>query len=473
VQEVNIQPRSADRFASVLGQATVDDIHRLAMNLRQKLRGRTIWNINSTAAGGGVAEMLHTLLAYARGLGVDTRWLVIGGNPEFFRITKRLHNALHGEPGDGSALDRAASEIYEHVCEQNAIGLNTFIRPEDVVILHDPQTAGGTGVLWRCHIGSDVQTEEGDRAWAFLQPYLKKANAFIFSRFAYLPDFLYHGRCLVSPPSVDPFSPKNQDMDEQTVRAILVKTGLIAGEAGNGTARFFQDDGRPRRVERSAEVLREGPPPSWDTPLVVQVSRWDRLKDPLGVLEGFVRGVNTSDPDRAHLVLAGPSVAAVSDDPEGAEVYEEVAQAWRSLPSEQRRRVHLVTLPMDDLQENAAMVNALQRHAAVVVQKSLREGFGLTVTEAMWKTRPVIASAVGGIRDQIEHGVSGLLLKNPRDLAGFAGAIRQVLANQGFAERLGRNARRRVCQNYLGLSIVAKYDDLVERLEYDLQYAAP
>jgi trehalose synthase len=199
---------------------------------------------------------------------------------------------------------------------------------------------------------------------------------------------------------------------------------------------------------------------------VVQVSRWDRLKDPVGVLLGFVRSMESSR-NAADLVLAGPCVKAVADDPEGAEVYREVVARWKTLSPEHRSHVHLVTFPMDDLEENAAMVNALQRHAAVVIQKSLREGFGLTVTEAMWKSRPVIASAVGGIRDQIQHGVSGLLLKDPHNLDSFAGAVTQLLENDRLAERLGRNARRQVTQNFLGLRILSKYDDLLERLEHD------
>jgi trehalose synthase len=160
-------------------------------------------------------------------------------------------------------------------------------------------------------------------------------------------------------------------------------------------------------------------------------------------------------------------VSEVADDPEGAEVYAEVVEHWKNLPEMHRSRIQLATLPMEDLQENAAMVNALQRHAAVVVQKSLREGFGLTVTEAMWKSRPVIASAVGGIRGQIEHGVSGLLLRNPKDLDAYAGALIQVLSNPGMGRRLGANGRRRVIQNYLGLRLLEEYDDLIERLEHD------
>jgi trehalose synthase len=475
VQEVPIEPKPVESFTRVLGPETVESVRRVAASLQDKLNGRVIWNVNSTAAGGGVAEMLYTLLAYARGMGVDTRWLVIGGNPEFFRITKRIHNALHGEEGDGSKLDSAATRCYREVARDNFSELSSRVRSGDLVILHDPQTAGliphlvkrGVGVVWRCHIGNDIPTVEGDRAWAFLEPYLTQAHAFIFSRFSYLPDFLYHGRCLVVPPSIDPFSPKNQDMDEPTIRGILGHLDVVSGQADSGSRTFMLPDGTRSIVQRQPEIVREGPPPSLDTPLVVQVSRWDRLKDPIGVLEGFTRAVDNAKADSAQLVLVGPSVKAVADDPEGAIVFEDVVSRWRNLPKTHRERVQLVNLPMDDLYENAAMVNAIQRHAAVVVQKSRREGFGLTVTEAMWKARPVIASAVGGIRDQIEHGVSGLLLKNPDDLDAFAGAIVQVIANRGFADRLGRNARRRVGQNYLGLSILDQFDDLVERLDFD------
>jgi len=481
VQEVRINSKPATSFVDVLGDESVDAVRRLADELQRKLNGRVIWNINSTAAGGGVAEMLHTLLAYAKGLGIDTRWLVISGNSEFFRITKRLHNALHGELGDGSELDDAAVKAYEQVAAENAAELESLIRPDDVVILHDPQTAGliphlvrrGVDVIWRCHIGHDVQSTEGDRAWGFLEPYLKQASTFVFSRFSYLPDFLYHGRCMVVPPCIDPFSPKNQQLDQDTTRSILNHAGLISDPTANGSRSFVAADGRSARVDRLAEVLRTGVPPAPDVPLVVQVSRWDRLKDPVGVLQGFARAIDGASATPAELMLVGPSVSAVSDDPEGAEVFAEVVEAWKALAADTRKRVHLVNLPMDDLEENAAMVNALQRHAAVVVQKSVREGFGLTVTEAMWKARPVIASAVGGIRDQIEHGVSGLLLKNPQDLDAFAGSLRQVLRNQGFAERLGSNARTRVVQNYLGLSIVTHFDDLIERLEHDIhEFAA-
>jgi trehalose synthase len=194
-------------------------------------------------------------------------------------------------------------------------------------------------------------------------------------------------------------------------------------------------------------VTRSGPPPAADAPLVVQVSRWDPLKDMGGVMRGFVEHV--APHSDAHLALVGPSTASVSDDPEGQLVLNEITEEWRSLPDEVRDRVHLVSLPMDDPEQNGALVNAIQRHAAIVVQKSLAEGFGLTVTEAMFKGRPVIASAVGGIADQIDDQVSGVLIPDPRDLEAFGRAVLHVLQDPALAQRLGQAARQRVIDVFL------------------------
>lgn len=203
-------------------------------------------------------------------------------------------------------------------------------------------------------------------------------------------------------------------------------------------------------MRRPAQILREGPPPSADVPLVVQVSRWDRLKDMAGVLEGFARHVEHSGgPENAHLALVGPNVAGVSDDPEGRQVLDECAAIWGSLPQDRRRRIALVALPTDDVEENAAVVNAVQRHAAVVVQKSLAEGFGLTVAEAMWKSRPVVASAVGGILDQITTGQQGLLVQDPCDLEEFGAALSGLLVDAEESNRLGAAARVRIQDRFL------------------------
>jgi trehalose synthase len=195
--------------------------------------------------------------------------------------------------------------------------------------------------------------------------------------------------------------------------------------------------------------MRLGCAPTPEESLVVQVSRWDPLKDPSGVMHGFVEYLSGADTAGAHLVLAGPSVRSITDDPEQPETMDRLIAEWRSLPHDARSRIHLVNLPMADLEENAAIVNALQRHAAVVVQKSLREGFGLTVTEAMWKSRPVLASAVGGILDQIEDGHNGRLLRDPSDPAAFAQILKELLNDRKEAERLGARARKTVTEAFL------------------------
>ena len=234
-----------------------------------------------------------------------------------------------------------------------------------------------------------------------------------------------------------------------------------------GPVDFVRRDGgagtvRPHRS--SGGLLLGGDPPPVDVPLVVQVSRWDRLKDMAGVMEGFVRAVADNDLAGAHLVLAGPEVSGVSDDPEGAEVLAECRDQWQRLPPTVRGRVHLASIPMDDADENAIIVNALQRHAAVVVQKSLVEGFGLTVTEAMWKARPVVASRLGGIQDQITDGRDGLLVDDPYDLDELAGVLRRSLEDPVLAARLGAAAHARVLSEYVGDRHLEQYVELFSRL---------
>jgi len=461
-----------ERYATLLSAETIQRVMARVAVLRARLSGRVVWNVSSTAVSGGVAEMVRSLLSYARGAGVDARWAVIQGPPEFFRITKRLHNAIHGSVGDGSAIGDAERQLYEHVNVSNAAELAPMVRPGDVVIVHDPQPAGmvpallarGAHVVWRCHIGQDEVNEEVERAWRFLAPYLRGAHAYVFSRTAYVPaNHLDARRALVIPPTIDPFSAKNQPLDEQCVRAILKQAGLIQrGADGKGT--FIREDGTPGRVDRTADVVRDGDPPPETAPLVVQVSRWDHLKDPSGVLAGFAR-LDAARAHGAHLVLAGPNASGVSDDPEGASVLAGVIAEWRRLPDEVRGRVHLASLPTVDIDENAAMVNALQRHATVIVQKSLHEGFGLTVTEAMWKAKPVVASAVGGIQDQLEDGVQGLLLEDPTDRDAFAAALVRLLDDPAEARRMGDRGHARVIERYLGLDSLLRYGSLIESID--------
>ncbi|MBA2754765.1 MAG: glycosyltransferase [Chloroflexia bacterium] len=471
LHEVPVAPVSIERFTSIVGTAAMDHARQRAEWARQRLRGRTFWHVNSTSQGGGVAEMLQALLPYVRGAGIDTRWLIIEGSADFFRITKRLHHALHGSPGDGSPLGPAERETYEARLRAQRGQLLDQVKAGDVVLLHDPQTAGFVGplvdagamVIWRCHVGSDDTNEETRLGWAFLAPYLNRMAALVFSREAYIPGTVDRSRAVVIAPSIDAFSAKNQALDAPVTRAILEVANLTKGEASPAQARFRRDDGSEGHVGRPAVVVRSGDAPPWGAPLLTQVSRWDPLKDHLGVMRAFASLVDEGGARDAHLVLAGPDVAAVADDPEGAGTYADLLSAWEGLPDESRGRIHLANLPMADAEENAAIVNALQRHASVVVQKSLQEGFGLTVTEAMWKARPIIASAVGGIRDQIVDGEHGILLDDPADLGAAARAMRRLLDDREMARGLGFAARDRVQERYLGIRHLLQYVELLER----------
>lgn len=467
IRHVPVTPRPLDRFQALVGQSRVDEAHEAAGRLRERLGGRVVWNLNSTAIGGGVAEMLRSFLGYGRAEGVDVRWCVIDAPPAFFSVTKRLHNALHGFDHASAEFDQTDRELYARSLERNAADFAESVRSGDVVILHDPQTAGlaphlasmGAQVIWRCHIGSEKTTETSEEAWELLAPVLESARALIFSRAAYVPE-RWAERSAVIRPAIDPFTAKNTRLTTSEVRSILVHVGLIEGP--DGAPRYTREDGSPGRVDHCADVLRLGRAPDAEAPLVVQVSRWDRLKDPAGVISGFGRLLDTSGGAGAHLILAGPNVHAVADDPEGVQVFDEVLRVWRDLPHGDRRRVHLASLPSRDVEENAVIVNALQRHAAVVVQKSLHEGFGLTVTEAMWKERPVLASDVGGIRDQVTDGADGLLLSDPSDLDAFARALQRLLGDPGAAASLGRAARERVLHDFLSLRSLRDYAALLE-----------
>ncbi|KAB2899777.1 MAG: glycosyltransferase [Kofleriaceae bacterium] len=462
-----------ERYTRLLSAERLQPLMARVEYLRAGLVGRVVWNVSSTAAGGGVAEMVRSILSYARGAGVDARWVVIEAPPEFFRITKRLHNALHGSVGDGSDLGDAERRLFEHVGATNVAELAPLVRAGDVVIVHDPQPAGmiaallerGARVIWRCHIGADEVDDEVQRGWRFLAPYVQGAHAYVFSRAAYIPaQYIDPARAKLIAPTIDPFSAKNQPLDERSVLAILARARLVESDVDAAVGTFLREDGTPSRVDNSADVVREGAPPPASTPLVVQVSRWDELKDPAGVLEGFTR----LDPARirgAHLVLAGPNTTGVADDPEGAAVLAAVTARWRGLPVDVRRRIHLASLPTFEIEENAAIVNALQRHATVIVQKSLHEGFGLTVTEAMWKARPVVASAVGGIQDQLDDGVEGLLLDDASDLDAFAAAIARLFDDPDAARQMGIRGHARVLDHSLALNSLLSYGALIEWID--------
>jgi len=455
-----------ERYRSLLPDE-YEELERAARWAKERFAGRAIWNISSTARGGGVAEMLRCLLPYARDAGVDVRWVVLREGPEFFAVTKRLHNHLHGDPGDGGALDEPAQRLYESALRANSDALGPQMQGGDVVYLHDPQTAGmipalrerGLKVVWRCHIGVDRPNDLARGAWDFLRPFVEQASAYVFSRHEYVWDGLDREKVWCMPPVIDPFSPKNQDFAPEVTTSILKSIDLIP-DGLEGAPVFERSDGTPGRVERPATAVQEERVPA-DAKVVAQVSRWDRLKDPLGLLAMLAEHLD--DPD-LHLVLVGPDTDGVSDDPEGAAVYGEVTEAWQRLDPEPRRRAHLISLPMHDIEENAAMVNAIQRRADIVLQKSIAEGFGLTVAEAMWKRRPVVGSRVGGIQDQVEDGETGILIDDPHDLAACAAAVRTILADPARAEAMGEAARQRVIDRYLAIHRLREYVELLSGL---------
>jgi trehalose synthase len=297
--------------------------------MRERLGGRRIVNVNSTATGGGVAELLATLLGYVRGAGLEAEWLVIQGGPDFFIVTKRIHNGLYGSPGDGGELGPREREAYERTVAANIAWICAEVRKGDVVIVYDPQPAGliiplvehGAHVVWRCHVGYDGVNEWTERAWAFIRPYVEGAHAHVFSRESFAPPWIDRARMRAIAPSIDPFTPKNAPLERREVVELLSTAGLLAAP----------DARADPRVTRRAEVVRQGAAPGARVPLVVQVSRWDRLKDMVGVLKGFVD--HTHGP--AHLVLAGPAVSGVSDDPEGTRSGrrpERPGLAWRPQP---------------------------------------------------------------------------------------------------------------------------------------------
>ena len=451
--DVEVPAHSVERLGRLIGPERFAALQEAAVGALQSLDGARVWNISSTAHGGGVAEMLKLLCGYAVDVGVDARWVVLDGDPEFFAITKRLHNRLHGAAGDAGHLGPREAEHYSAVLRANVEALDGKIHRDDIVFLHDPQTAGmaphlvayGARTAWRCHIGSDHANSFTEEAWDFLQPHLSVCRTFIFSHAAFVPPQLAGADVWIIQPSIDPLAAKNRPMHGSRILALLAQIGLLQGD----------------RQGRPPAVLGGAPPFSPGDPLVVQVSRWDHLKDMEGVLRGFAE--HLAGRGGARLALIGPEVDGVADDPEGARVLGECVGAWESLPQRDRDAIRLVALPMHDPLANAVLVNAAQRHASVVVQKSLQEGFGLTVTEAMWKSRPVVASAVGGIVGQVPPG-TGILLQDPRDLDTFGATLADLLARPADSAAMGRRARRHVRAHFLSDRHLIDYARLLEHM---------
>ena len=393
----------------------IDEIYELEL-FAKKLKNTSIQNINSTFVGGGVAEILTRMIPLLQELGVNAYWDVIKGEEKFFDVTKKMHNALHGKQVE---YTKDEIDIYLQTNEENAKRLNLS---GDIIFIHDPQPCAlikkkkslGNKWIWRCHI--DFSQPEMF-TWNFLKDYIEEYNVSVFSAPSFARE-LKIPQVLISP-SIDPLSNKNKDLSDETIDSVLEK--------------FNIDKNRP---------------------IVTQISRFDYLKDPVGVVKVFQLVRKYID---CQLVLAG---GGADDDPEGAKVLAEVREITANDPD-----IFLLLLPPSSDIE----INALQRASTVVLQKSLREGFGLTVAEALWKSKPVIASAVGGIPLQISHKYSGLLTHT---IEGTAFALKQLLQNPSYAARLGENGKGNIRKNFLitrhlrdylllFLSLLQKKEDII------------
>ncbi len=429
------------------------------------LAGRAVWMVSSTAAGGGVAEMMPRLVALLCELGVDARWAVMHAEPAFFALTKRLHNLVHGvgDPGLGPG-ERA---LYDAVSRRCAAALAGMLAPRDLLVVHDPQPLGagalvkralGLPAIWRCHIGHGEDSPQARAAWRFLQPYAETYDRAVFSAPEHFRDFLV-GRTSLMHPSIDPLDHKNRELPPTKLAGILANAGLLApthpvlAPPFPAQARRLRRDGRFGPAAGDEEI---GVP---FRPAVVQVSRWDRLKGFEPLLDGFAlmkqRIDRARDPrhrrrlEIVRLVLAGPDPAGVQDDPEAHAVLDELAARYRRLPPALADDIALVVLPMASRKQNALMVNCLQRCASLVAQCSLREGFSLTVTEAMWKGVAVLGSRSTGIRQQVRDGLDGRLLVDPSDPHAIAAALDEMLAGAKQRQAWGRNGHGRVYQEFL------------------------
>jgi trehalose synthase len=386
-----------DDYDSIIGSAEIAELRTLAA----RLRGRSVQMVNSTAVGGGVAEILNRMVPLMQELEIGVRWDVITGGEEFFAITKAFHNALHG---DGYRLPDESFKTFLANAEQNRARLHF---DSDFTMIHDPQPVALIDArpkdrghwIWRCHI--DL-SQPNQKVWNFLAPFVNRFDSAIFSSPAFsrrlpIPQYLFY-------PSIDPLSEKNRELDPQIVEQTL--------------ARFDIDS---------------------DRPIITQISRFDRLKDPVGVVRAYHIVKRYTD---CQLVLAG---GGASDDPEGDAVLAEVREA-----AGKDRDIHILDLPPSAATE----INALQRGSTIIVQKSLREGFGLTVTEGLWKKKPVVASAVGGIPSQVIHKHTGMLAHS---IEGTAYQIRFLLSNPGIAQKLGENGHEHVREHFLITSDVRRH----------------
>jgi len=451
-------------YASLL--PSFNAFYNEALLLKRPLRRRTIWMVNSAEQGGAVAEILPRKISLLRQLGLKAEWLVMeAGEPQFFSLTKNIHNLIHGQSGAEITADDVA--LYERISKENAQQLAQHVHQDDIVVFHDPQPAGiaqelkktvDVIAIWRCHIGLNYSNASTDQAWSFLYPYLRAYDHFVFSDADYIPESLSSNVSIIHP-GVDPLSHKNRPLTLHKLTGILRNAGLLASSHPELYPRY------QHQVTRLTSNGTFGPTQNGSDigllfrPIITQVSRWDKLKGFLSLMEGFVklkedltnnpRNRNWQRIRNARLVLAGPDPDSVANNLEGKRVLQELVEAYVALPAQLKEDVVILKLPMHSAKENALIVNALQRCSYLVVQNSIQEGFGLTATEAMVKRIGVLTSSACGLRNQVRDRIDGRSLRHPENPKEVAYYLEGLLSSPKVVEEMSFSAEKRVLDHFL------------------------
>ncbi|WP_437371077.1 glycosyltransferase [Maribacter litoralis] len=486
MQKINIKEGAQLNDYKAYGSLThlVDQFLLSTKQSAAVLKGRTIWMINSTAIGGGVAEMLPSQMRIMRSLGVQIEWIVIEADDNsFFNLTKRIHNAIHGS-GNGVFTDEDRA-IFEKVNAQNADYAIEAIQDGDLVVIHDPQPMPLAAMIaerrkvkmvWRCHIGLEEQNKTTKGVWGFLSRYFDCYDHFVFSLPSYVPDGLKSKTTIITP-AIDPLSHKNRTLHTDKCVGILVQAGILNGRKPllhgfyEHQARRVMPDGSFNAVNHTSKldlIYR---------PVVTEISRWDRLKGFKELMDAFIlmKRENETVADRSdisyrrikatRLILGGPDPKFVSDDPEGKEVLNELIAQYRSIDPDLQEDIAILLLPLDNPKENALIVNALQRFSNIIVQNSIQEGFGLTATEAMWKQRPVLVSGAAGLRFQVQHDINGKINEDPTDIPLLAAMLKTMLNNPKERDKWGFNGQVRVIDNFTLFSQINAWLSVLAQLK--------
>lgn len=461
--------------------ALIDQIQGQAKALRKKIGDRKIGMLTVNQAGEGVAEMMPGLISLLRDLNFFASWFVVNpDDPAFFKLTQKLRTLAHGREPRESNITAAERLVYDTASRQMASDLAKQLGDNDLLVVHDPHAAGVGHYLmesrphqravWYSHIGTEQENQHSKTFWTFLNPYLKHYQKTLFIHPDFIPSFLKE-RSAVLYPAIDPLSEKNMWLSTEDQLQVLRMAGLYGPRLKGFEKAVLQinPDGTAGAVSSFNPIT---------TPLILQVSRWDRLKGFIPLMKGFLnmkqmakvsqyRGLQDLTQKvigESVLVLAGPERGSDATDPEADLVLDETIQFYRNLVPEDQKQIRLLLLPMTSKRDNALIVNALQRSAELIVQNSLREGFGLTVTEALWKEKPVLASGVGGLRLQIKDRETGILISNPLNDQEVGQKLLYLLTHKREAMALTHRGWLHVLENFLSPVLLRRYMDLFEAM---------